>query len=148
MNNAHGFTEGSDMPEGPKVTFHKDQFGKPYAKADFSNVPPIAMTEDKSPEAKHTPGPWEVITDGYYVQSPQVVGDHASQLVALLYGRNHDERKSNAELIARAPELSREVERLKQEIELTNNAINEVLSETAKSFIEDYKRKALNPPKP
>lgn len=30
-----------NLNPGPVITYHKDQFGKPYAKADFTNVPPI-----------------------------------------------------------------------------------------------------------
>jgi chromosome segregation ATPase len=91
-NSAHGYTEGSE-PIGPKVTFHKEEGprGKPYAKADFTNVPPIGMKQDNSARI-NWPGKWKIIDVGHTNELIEERGEGV-QYVAAYIKFTGDERK-------------------------------------------------------
>lgn len=75
------------------------------------------MSMEGKNESKHTPGPYVIKNEGHYFRSPAVFGLGGKQLMASVYGANHDELSVNADLFASAPALLEENERLKKEVD-------------------------------
>ena len=63
---------------------------------------------------QHTPGPWAyIVPDGYVVRHPQIYSDFGPVANATWLGENKlDQLKSNARLIAAAPELLEALEEI------------------------------------